>query len=368
LNETEAFSVLSTISGLGNKRICRLVAHFGSALAVLAADAAAIAEIPGCNKLGTAICSWRSQDAWKQNLDLANKYGATLIPYTSPDYPKSLLKIEDYPVILYVKGQLEPTDQYSLAVIGTRQASIYGMEMATKISYELAGMGFPIVSGLARGIDTSAHKGSLGVKTGRTIAFIGSGLADIYPRENIPLAGQISHSGAVISEFPMNTPPDPQNFPQRNRLIAGLSQGVVLIEAPLEKSGAMLTMALAQMQGKPRFALPGRVDDANFSGNHHLIRQGVQLITNAREIADNFDNLFLPQSCSITPILAKKSAIPLGAEEEQFLQQLTQEEMTVDAIVGRTKIPVMKVNVLLMSLVLKKVVKEFPGKIYKKMI
>ncbi|MBA3958102.1 MAG: DNA-protecting protein DprA [Parachlamydiaceae bacterium] len=361
LTELDALIILTTIPHLGSVRIRLLLQHYGSALNALQTDAASIAQLPDFGpKIAEGWLHWK-HSGWQDNLELAQKLRVDIVPFTSNVYPKALLELPDYPVVLYMKGTLKPRDQQSIAVIGTRQASIYGLEMAKKISSDLALSGFTVVSGLARGIDTAAHEGAL--VTGRTIAVIGSGLADIYPRENSRLAERVSENGVLISEFPMATPPDRQNFPQRNRIVAGMTRGTFLVEAPL-KSGAMITVDRALTYKRKLFALPGRIDQGMFQGNHHVIktRQG-QLVENATDIVNSFDDLFSLVNTTKTTQLPTFS---LGKEEQEFMSVLPKNELSIDEIVQLTKLPVMRVNVLLMSLVLKKAMKEFPGRMYKR--
>ena len=360
--ELEALVILTATPNLGSIKIRFLIEHFGSANNALDAEPADLLGLPGFSqKTLKSWAFWKNDSSWEKDIALAEKLNVEIIPYTNPKYPKRLLEISDHPILLYVKGSLKPDDSQSIAVVGTRNSTIYGLDMAERISHDLASMGFTVVSGLARGVDTCAHTGAL--QSGRTIAVIGSGLANIYPRENIELSRMIEEKGAVISEFPMTTPPDRQNFPQRNRIVSGMTQGTLLIEAPM-KSGAMITMHKAEQQGRPLFAIPGRCNQENFQGNHHLIKQNrAKLIESATDIAQDFDSLF-----SFAPSDKKKTLPSLEKEELNLLHLLPDEELTVDDIVHTTKLPVMKLNVLLMSLVIKKVVKEYPGKIYKKLI
>lgn len=361
MKEEEALVRLASIPHLGSIKIRLLIQRFGTAAKALQADLAEIRELPGFGE--KILENWQNENYEEEchaNLKLVAKWGAKIIPYTSPEYPQRLLEIPDYPILLYVKGNPAILNSRSIAIVGTRQSSIYGNEMAEKISQELASWGFVVVSGLARGIDTAAHRGAL--RGGKTIAVIGSGLADIYPQENKPLAQAIAENGALVSEFPMNTPPDRQNFPQRNRIVSGMTLGTVLVEAP-KKSGAMITMERAATQKRRLFALPGRADQENFRGNHFLIKTGqAQLIESAEEIAKSFDDLF-SLAGQPAPVTQK---VPLEVEEEKFLQQLPVAEISFDEMMRVTQLPVHKLNVLLMSLIVKKMIKEFPGKVYKK--
>lgn len=362
LSNIEALAVLTSIPHLGPIKCRLLIEHFGSAIAALEAKSADIAALPEIGpKIALGWDLWRQDQEWKRNLDLVEQHQVEIVPYTSPQYPKRLLELPDYPVLLYIKGNLAAADQRAIAIVGTRQASIYGLEMAKKISQDLADAGFTIVSGLARGIDTAAHYGALQPHKGRTLAVIGSGLANIYPAENLDLSKEIAKRGALISEFSMKTPPDKKNFPQRNRIVSGTSIALLLIEAPL-KSGAMITVERALMQKRKVFVLPGRADLESFRGNHKLIKDGAQLIENAEDIIHSFNDLFGHYSIPVQ----KQKHFQMSAEEELFWKQLPNQEVTVEEIVQLTKLPVMRINILLMSLLLKKAVKEFPGKIFKK--
>lgn len=288
-NETEALLILSGIPKLGAAKAHKLIAQFGSAIEVLNAKLKDLSLVLG-KDLAELLVKWKQLEEWKQNLEWVEKFGVNLIAYTAKEYPKRLKEIADCPLILYVKGKLTAQDNRSIAIIGTRQCSIYGAKQAQKIAKELAKAGFTIVSGLAIGIDTAAHQGAL--QTGRTLAILGSGLADLYPKENYGLSKQIECQGAVISEFPMQTGPDRHHFPQRNRIIAAMTMATILIEAPL-KSGSMIAVEKAQSYKRPVFALPGRVEDRSFEGNHLLIKtRQAELFESSTDILQEFDNLF----------------------------------------------------------------------------
>lgn len=359
MQETEAFAVLNSIPNLGAVKIRALINLFGSALKSLEAPTTHLEKIPGFDRVIPHWSQWRNNTAWQNDLKLVEKLGVQLIPFTSPAFPKPLLAIDDHPALLYVKGELKPQDQSCVAVVGTRHASIYGNEMAHQISRDLAAHGLTVISGLARGIDTSAHRGAL--EKGRTIAVIGSGLAEIYPPENRSLAEEISRKGVLISEFSMATPPDRQNFPQRNRIVSGMSSATLLIEAPF-KSGAMITMDKAFMQKRKLFALPGRADSENFRGNHGLIKSGkALLIENAADILCHFEGFF-------PMIHSPKSSqnLHFDKNEQDLLAKMSGEEIGIDALAYLTNLPISRIQTTLMGLVLKKAIKEFPGKMYKK--
>lgn len=360
MHETEAFAVLTSIPYLGSMKIRSLLQKFGSALEVLHTPSHEIGKLPGFDRVVPHWDLWKENHTWQNDLAIAKKLGVQLVPFTSPHFPKLLLQIPDHPVLLYIQGELKPQDQRCIAIVGTRHASIYGSEMAQQFSKDLANHGFTIISGLARGVDTAAHLGAL--EKGRTIAVIGSGLANVYPPENQALAQKICQKGALISEFSMSTPPDRQNFPQRNRIVTGMTLATLLIEAPL-KSGAMISMDKAYLHKRKLFALPGRADNENFRGNHHLIKTGkAQLVENTADILCHFENLFpLP--------IAQTSEHPFcyfDKNESYLLEKMPQEEINIDSLALLTNLPINQVHTILMGLVLKKVIKEFPGKIYKK--
>ena len=339
-----------------------LLKHFHSAQAILSAPQEKLKEIVGLgDKIITSLKTWNERDDWQRDLDLVHRYNAQLIPYTDPQYPPLLRKIPDAPVLLYAVGSLTEQDFNStLAIIGTRACSHYGKESAERLSAELAGKGITIISGLALGIDAAAHVGAL--KSGRTIAVIGSGLAQMYPKENIHLASKIAEKGAVLSEYPMFASPDRQHFPQRNRIVSGMSCGVLLIEAP-SKSGSMITINKARSQGKPCFAIPGRIDQSRFQGNHQLLKSReahfVDCSTDILQHLDMQSNLF--------EILPEKPKGPeLSENEKNILSQMSDDELSIEDLISITKLPITKLNVLLMGLVLKKVIKEYPGKLYRK--
>lgn len=210
------------------------------------------------------------------------------------DYPANLKYIYDPPSILYIKGNILPEDTIAVAVVGSRRATYYGLKNAENLGFQLAAGGITIISGLARGVDSAAHRGALKAR-GRTIAVLGSGLNKIYPRENEELVEEIAQNGAVISEFALDTPPLRQNFPRRNRIISGLSLGVVVVEAA-KRSGALITANFALEQGREVFALPGKIDSFTSKGTHDLIKQGAKLVESIEDIIEELEPL---KACQI---------------------------------------------------------------------
>lgn len=361
-SETSALVALSAVTGLGSVRIRQLIERFGSALAVWKADAEelrALSRFPG--KVIDDLIAMRQRPVGDEELELAERLGVQVIEYRDTRYPQQLLELSDYPVLLYVKGTLVSEDKQSIAVVGTRNASLYGREMAHSLGRDLAAHGFTVVSGLARGIDTEAHAGAL--EMGRSFAVTGSGLANIYPQENRRLAEQIASRGALISEFSLTTPPERQNFPRRNRIVSALTLGTLLVEAP-EHSGAMITVERALQQGKRLFALPGRADMESFRGNHYLLKRGqAQLVENAQDIVKCF-------GVSAQAVEGNRSSVGLALkeEEQELLDLMPAIELSLEELAQASRLSASKLNVLLMSLLLKKRIREFPGKHYKKVI
>lgn len=342
-------------------KIRQLMRCYGSAAAALKAPMEELVYFPNFGPLMVQnLKKAFEKKEWLHDLKLAKESQTEIIPFTSAHYPKRLLEIDDFPVLLYTQGTLLKQDHRCLAIVGTREASIYGLEMAKTISGELARAGYTIVSGFARGIDTAAHEGAL--SCGRTLAVLGSGLSRPYPRENIPLGQTIQQRGAMITEFPMAAPPSQHHFPKRNRIVSGMTLGTLVIEAPI-KSGAMLTAQLAMNQGRPVFALPGRCDQENHRGNHQLIKEGkAKLVENGADILKFFDDCPLPLVFGS----AKQPQLPLEKEELELLEKMPTQESSVEELAVSFQGPVGKLNGLLMGLVLKKMIKEYPGKIYKK--
>jgi DNA processing protein len=272
------------------------------------------------------------------------------------EYPQNLRYIYDPPQTIYVKGSLLLEDNLAIAIVGSRQASYYGLKNAESLAFELAAKGITIVSGLARGIDSAAHQGALKAK-GRTIAVLGSGLNKIYPPENKKLAEEIAQNGAVLSEFPLDTPPLKENFPRRNRIISGLSLGVVVVEAA-QKSGALITASCALEQGREVFALPGKIDSFTSQGTNDLIKQGAKLIQSSQDIVDELEPLRL-----LSGMPKETQKIPdLPEEESKVYQLLSSEPMHIDELLEKSALSQGKLLTALMKLEYKKLIKELPGK------
>ena len=314
MENIEAWIALDQIPGIGPRTVGRLLEDYADAATILSTPSNQLKDRLNANQLAALRKGPLREPAnvLKQLSDL----GARAISRQSPLYPAELLQLADPPTVLYIKGELNEL-QPAVAMVGTRAPSRYGAELAQDLAAELSACGVSVVSGLARGIDTAAHRGSL-MGSGKAVAALGSGLDQIYPRENAQLAEAISKRGALITEFAPGAPPESGNFPRRNRLIAALSLGVIVIEATL-RSGAMITARLAGEQGRTVMATPGAVTNPRSQGPHQLIRQGAALIENAqdvlREIAPQLKACLKPAATSDEPILSLLKGSELLPEE-----------------------------------------------------
>jgi DNA processing protein len=280
------------------------------------------------------------------------KHQVSLVALVDDNYPAQLLHIYDPPPLLYVKGELQQGDKLAVAVVGSRFASHYGKVTAEKISQDLAREGITIVSGMARGIDASAHKAALSAG-GRTIAVLGCGIDVNYPAENKKLKEAIASQGAVISEFPFSTPPASSHFPMRNRIISGLSLGVVVIEAS-HRSGSLITARLALEQGRDVFAVPGSIDSLRSRGTHRLIKDGAtELLPQMKDHA---------QSVGVH----QESKVLVSAEAQRILDVLEQGQVQIDSITTQTGLPSSQVSSTLLDLELKGIIRQLPGKVFVK--
>ena len=361
MNELESLIVLNLVKNLGPVRIRRLIKFFGSARAVLKKPPAALERVPGVGPtLARAIARWEKLE-YREEFRLIKKMKIKVVSVFDPDYPENLKEIYDPPSVLYLRGNLLPRDQRALAVVGSRRASHYGLQAALKISHQLVNRGFTVVSGLARGIDGHAHRGALMGK-GRTIAVLGSGLGNIYPPEHNKLSEEIASSGAVVSEFPVRAVPEKTNFPLRNRIISGLSLGVLVVEAA-QRSGALITAQLALDQGRQVMAVPGRIDSFSARGTNQLIQEGAKMVRDADDVLEEFEYLSPPEKPSPE---SDGSLQPnnMTDEEGKIFALLSEEEKNIEEIIGESGLPSGKVSSILLSLELKRLIKQLPGKFY----
>jgi len=368
MSELESLIALNMVEGLGPVTIRRLIVFFGSAEKALRADREQLRRIEGIGQEKAARVSQALREVnVSKEIAAIEKGRFTVITLSDPAYPEPLKQIYDPPPLLYVKGELKGEDRYAIAVVGARRCSHYGTMTSERLAAQIAGVGLTVVSGMARGIDTSAHRGALKAR-GRTIAVLGSGLSRIYPAENTRLAEEIAASGAVISEFPLSMGPHKTNFPLRNRLISGLSLGVVVVEAA-RKSGSLITAAQALEQGRVVFAVPGRVDSYTSRGTHQLIQDGAKLVESVEDICEEFPYLF--PNATAPGERSDREALPrprLTPEEETVFSHVSSQERAIDEIIAACNMPASAVSAALLSLELKHLVNQLPGKLFRKAI
>lgn len=367
MEASEAFVALNMIQHVGPVRARQLIEHFGDAPSILSATRARLMQVHGIGEAAAeSIASWQTNVDLPGELKKIADYGCHVVTQADADYPPLLRQIYDPPLVLYVKGSLGPKDKNSVALVGSRLTTPYGLNVARKLAYQLACTGVTVVSGGARGIDTSAHQGALSAK-GRTIAVLGTGINIVFPPENASLFERIAESGAVVSQFPFNRPADKQSFPIRNRIVAGMTLGTVVVEANLT-SGALITANMAVEYGRQVFAVPGSIDSPRSKGCHDLIKKGAKLCEGAEDILTEFEYLF-PQTNRL-PGMAETGALPaleLSEQEARVYKALLPEEISIDEIIGSTGLPPSAVSVALLQLEMKRLVKQLPGKMFLKL-
>lgn len=369
----EHWLTLAMTDGIGPILSRRIIEIAGS---VKAACGVSVSLLKGVEGIGTAKAS-KIADAIKIAATKApaeiERARSKRIDFLTPDdeaYPHLLRSIPDPPLVLYVMGHLEPRDLNAIAIVGSRKCSQYGREQAERFAALLAGSGFTILSGGARGVDSASHRGALSATNGRTIAVVGSGIDVPYPPENIDLYRQISQRGAVLSEYPLGTPPLAENFPRRNRIVSGMSRGVLVIEAD-ERSGALITARqAADEHNRVVMAIPGRVDNPQSAGPHKLIRQGATLVTRSDHIIEAVGPLdaSIPDMPLFESVDERPSVQPsrgnLSSEQQRIVEQLTVDPQDVDSISESAGLDVSVVLRELMMLTLKGRARRVNGQQY----
>ena len=359
LTEAQAYLVLNALPNVGPITLNRLLAELGGdPRAIFTAGARRLEQVRGVGSVISAtITGWREQFDLAREEERMAKANVTFV--TTPDaaYPKLLREINDPPIGLYRKGQYN-FDRPCLAIVGSRRTTLYGQSVAKKLGAELARLGFCVVSGLARGIDTAAHEGALSVG-GKTAAVLGTGIDLIYPPENLALFRQIEETGAIVSEFPFGRRADRQSFAMRNRIVAGMCEGVIVVESDVS-GGSMITAKFAGEQGRLLFAVPGRIDQATSAGCHQLIRDGATLLTSVDDILSEMNYLdglrpqAIPAKAGAEPLLAMAS---LSLEEQKVMAGFAGGALvSLDTLAGQTGLPVAQLSATLMLLELKRLV------------
>lgn len=361
MTEREAYIALNMMDDVGPVRVRSLVAALGSATAIFRASEEELQQAEGVGPERAAkIVRQREQIDPASEEAAARRLGARILTPLDELYPEPLRSIYDPPLALYIRGTWEAKDRHAVALVGSRRCTHYGRQTADRLAFQLAKVGFTVVSGLARGIDRAAHEGALKAG-GRTLAVLGSALDTLYPPENADLAEAVAEHGALLSEYPLGRPPDRTTFPYRNRLISGLSQGVVVVEAPLP-SGALITADAALEQGRAVFAVPGRVDAPTSRGCHRLIKTGAKLVESVDDILEEFEMLIPEERRRAAREAARRPDVPLTPEEERIVRALAQETLDVDALARAASVPIATLSSLLIGLEMKRVIRMLPGR------
>lgn len=363
MTDRDAYIVLNRMEGIGPVKVRALTDALGSPRAVLECGEEALRSVAGVGgKLASEMVRQRARIDPGEEEDRAAQLGIRIVTQMDEEYPAALKTIYDPPLALYVRGRLLSTDRMALAVVGSRRATHYGLSVADRMAYQLAQAGFCVVSGLARGIDTEAHRGALKAG-GRTVAVLGSALDCLYPKENAALADAIAESGAVISEYPLGRAADRLTFPYRNRIISGLSMGVLIVECDI-KSGTLHTADAAAEQGRTVFAIPGRIDTPSAGGSNRLIKNGAKLVDNLSDIVEEFD-LLIPRGVLTpqTPETAARLEVQLSDVEQSVVRRLWEGEMNADELARAAGLTGAKTAAVLIGLEMKRVIRMLPGRV-----
>jgi len=366
MDSREAHVALNLLEGVGPVRVRQLIEHFGEAPAILQASKSQLLQVRGIgDDTAETIANWEKSADLAGELKRISDFGCRILIQSDDEYPASLREIYDPPVVLYVKGALTPKDKNAVAMVGSRQTTHYGIETARKLAYQLAYVGVTVVSGGARGIDTAAHQGALSAK-GRTLAVLGTAINIVFPPENAELFERIAANGAVISQFPFNRNGDRQSFAIRNRIVAGMTLGTVVVEANLT-SGALITANFATEYGRQVFAVPGRIDSPRSTGCHDLIKKGAKLCEGVEDILTEFEYLF--PSSNRPPSPAETGMLPaleLSENEQKVYDVLGKEELNIDDIIRKCGLPASATSVALFSLEMKRLIRQLPGKMFQR--
>ena len=372
--DIEQWLKLIRADGVGPTTFGRLLKHFGSVDRALGASVSELTKVDGIGfKSAEQIAATRDKFDAAREVETAKKLGVWIINLADERYPALLKRIYDPPPVLYIKGSLSSADNLSIAIVGSRRCSLYGQEQASRFAHLLSSAGFTICSGMARGIDTFAHQGAL-AGGGRTIAVQGCGLANVFPPENKKLFELIAESGACISELPLGYEPLPENFPPRNRIIAGLSLGTIIIEAGLN-SGALITAEAALENGREVMAVPGKIDSPLSRGSNRLLKQGAKLVESVEDVAEALGYIGEQLQRHIS-VAAKKTServeeslfdagqFNLNDSERTIYGYLNKEPLHLEQIIAGTDLLPGNTNAGLISLQLKGLIKQLPGSLF----
>ena len=360
--DREAFLKLAMVSGVGPRLLAALIEHFGSAASVLNATLSQLGQVPRIGpKLSTLIRDGSQSDLSDRVLQHCKENDVQIVLAGDPAFPRLLTELSDPPVMLFVRGQFTQADQLSIGMVGTRHCTSYGRTMAERLSKALARYGITIVSGLARGIDAICHRGAIDAE-GRTIAVLGSSVTDIYPPEHKELADQVTQHGVLVSETHPFAKPKAGVFPQRNRIISGLSIGVIVVEAA-DRSGSLITARHAGEQGRDLFAVPGQATSRMSRGCNMLIRDGAILIQDAEDVIEHLGPLVEKANLGDGKVVHHPAELQLNEIEQAVLQAIECIPTDIDQVIVNSKLPVSSVLSTLSVLEMRGLIKRLSGRI-----
>ncbi|MFQ5848969.1 MAG: DNA-processing protein DprA [Candidatus Binatia bacterium] len=352
---------LTRVKGLGCTGFKRVAEYFGDPRQAFWVSERELAQIPGLDSQAIeGLVTFSDWNEVREEMGRIAEAGVRMLPFSDRNYPRRLRMIPDPPPFLYIRGEAGEGDEKAVAVVGSRSASDYGLRVARDLCHGLAALGFTVISGMARGIDGEAHQAALGAG-GRTVAVLGSGVDVTYPWEHKALYEEICQRGAIISELPMGTPPFPYNFPSRNRLISGLSLGVVVVEAT-ERSGSLITARLGLEQGREVFAVPGQAGASRSRGTHRLIRQGAKLVEGVEDIVEEI----APQLLTRAGVVKESPSPPLPPnttlEARKVFELVQRGSLQIDEVIQASGLSSAKVSEILLDLEIKGLLRQLPGK------
>jgi len=358
--DAKSLVTLSLLPGLGPRTLTSLLERFETAANALAADGAELAKVPGIGPKLIHVIRTASHHVCPEAIEQwCSDNDVEMVLRGRDQYPVMLDDLVDAPPLLFVRGQVVPADQLAVAIVGTRHATSYGLKQARHLAYLLARSGVTVVSGMARGIDAAAHEGAID-GGGRTVAFLGGGLGEIYPSEHKPLAAAIAADGAVISEYAPRAKPRGGMFPQRNRLIAAMSLATLVVEAP-DRSGALITARLAMEQNRDVMALPGPVTSRASRGCNQLIRDGAKLVQTVDDILEEIGPLPSPVSTDGGAELRSGSELTLNEVEQQVLAAIGTESTLIDQVIAASGLPAQRVIAVISVLEMRRLVRRLSG-------
>ncbi len=367
MTDKDALIILNLLPGIGPIKVKELLSKFKSPARILELSEGALSSVPGIGaKIAETLTSWQKHSKFEEEMNMIERAGVQIVTMLDPEYPGLLREIYDPPLVLYVRGQLPSNSERMLGVIGSRRFSHYGKKMAEELASSASFANWNIVSGLAYGIDAVAHRATLDAN-GKTIAVLGGGLARIHPQDHVPLAKEIiEKGGAVISEFPMTYAPNKRSFPMRNRIISGMSHGLIVVEAGL-KSGSLITAKFALEQDRLVFAVPGQADNPQARGTNNLIREGAVLTENFDDVINEFEFMpgFTPsKAMEDESAICAEPALPDLSENEQLIINILKEkrDSSADQLIAETGLNAGQLLAILMQLEMKRLIVQLPGK------